>query len=139
MSQAFPAPYIYPIDRINQNKALQQAGWGGMASYGAVPNNTLQGLSSLRQAGGRGTINSLKGEYESLLKESSSVLEDLQKSIDEASPKVSELTKELIRETPEEFLNKSHIGNIGTKVFDIQRNYVDISLRLPYRPTYSEV
>lgn len=86
-----------------------------------------------------GTINSLKGEYESLLKESSSVLEDLQKSIDEASPKVSELTKELIRETPEEFLNKSYIGNIGTKVFDIQRNYVDISLRLPYKPTYSEV
>ena len=86
-----------------------------------------------------GTINSLKSEYEDLLKESSSVIKDLQDSIDEASPKISELTKELIREIPEEFLNKSHIGNIGTKVFDIQRNYVDISLRLPYRPTYSEV
>ena len=36
MSQAFPAPYIYPIDRANQNKALQQADWGGMANYGAV-------------------------------------------------------------------------------------------------------
>jgi hypothetical protein len=85
------------------------------------------------------TINSLKGEYRDLLMESSSVIKDLQDSIDAASPKISELTKELIRETPEEFLNKSHIGNIGTKVFDIQRNYVDISLRLPYKPTYSEV
>ena len=65
MSQAFPAPYIYPIDRANQNKALQQAGWGGMASYGAVPNNTLQGLSSLRQAGGRGTINNYVGTFQS--------------------------------------------------------------------------
>ena len=64
MSQAFPAPYIYPIDRANQNKALQQAGWGGMASYGAVPNNTLQGLSSLRQAGGRGTINNYVGTFQ---------------------------------------------------------------------------
>ena len=65
MNQAFPAPYIYPIDRANQNKALQQAGWGGMASYGAVPNNTLQGLSSLRQAGGRGTINNYVGTFQS--------------------------------------------------------------------------
>ena len=64
MSQAFPAPYIYPIDRANQNKALQQAGWGGMASYGAVPNTTLQGLSSLRQAGGRGTINNYVGTFQ---------------------------------------------------------------------------
>jgi len=65
MSQAFPAPYIYPIDRATQNKSLQQAGWGGMASYGAVPNNTLQGLSALRQAGGRGTINNYVGTFQS--------------------------------------------------------------------------
>ena len=49
------------------------------------------------------------------------------------------LTAQLLNSTPTEFLNKTHIGNIGTKVFDVTRNYVDISLRLPYRPTYSEV
>jgi hypothetical protein len=49
------------------------------------------------------------------------------------------LTAHLLSSTPTEFLNKTHIGNIGTKVFDVTRNYVDISLRLPYRPTYSEV
>ena len=65
MNQAFPAPYIYPIDRASQNKVLQQARWGGMATYGAVPNNSLQGLSSLRQAGGRGTINNYVGTFQS--------------------------------------------------------------------------
>lgn len=60
MSQAFPAPYIYPIDRANQNKALQQAGWGGMASYGSVPPS----LSAPRTAGGRGTINNYVGTFQ---------------------------------------------------------------------------
>lgn len=61
MSQAFPAPYIYPIDRANQNKALQQAGWGGMASYGAVS----PAISAPRTAGGRGTINNYVGTFQS--------------------------------------------------------------------------
>ena len=61
MSQAFPAPYIYPIDRANQNKALQQAGWGGMASYGTV----APAISAPRTAGGRGTINNYVGTFQS--------------------------------------------------------------------------
>lgn len=61
MSQAFPAPYIYPIDRANQNKALQQAGWGGMASYGSV----APAISAPRTAGGRGTINNYVGTFQS--------------------------------------------------------------------------
>lgn len=61
MSQAFPAPYIYPIDRANQNKALQQAGWGGMASYGSV----APAISVPRTAGGRGTINNYVGTFQS--------------------------------------------------------------------------
>ena len=61
MSQAFPAPYIYPIDRANQNKALQQAGWGGMASYGTV----APAISVPRTAGGRGTINNYVGTFQS--------------------------------------------------------------------------
>jgi hypothetical protein len=64
MSQAFPAPYIYPIDRASQNKTLQQAGWGGMATYGTVPSNTLQSLSTTRQTGGRGTINNYVGTFQ---------------------------------------------------------------------------
>lgn len=60
MSQAFPAPYIYPIDRANQNKALQQAGWGGMASYGTV----APAISVPRTAGGRGTINNYVGTFQ---------------------------------------------------------------------------
>ena len=61
MSQAFPAPYIYPIDRANQNKALQQAGWGGMASYGTV----APAISAPRTAGGRGTTNNYVGTFQS--------------------------------------------------------------------------
>lgn len=61
MNQAFPAPYIYPIDRANQNKALQQAGWGGMASYGTV----APAISAPRTAGGRGTINNYVGTFQS--------------------------------------------------------------------------
>ena len=61
MSQAFPAPYIYPIDRANQNKALQQAGWGGMANYGTVS----PAISAPRTAGGRGTINNYVGTFQS--------------------------------------------------------------------------
>ena len=60
MSQAFPAPYIYPIDRANQNKALQQAGWGGMASYGTV----APAISAPRTVGGRGTINNYVGTFQ---------------------------------------------------------------------------
>lgn len=61
MSQAFPAPYIYPIDRASQNKALQQADWGGMASYGSV----APAISAPRTTGGRGTINNYVGTFQS--------------------------------------------------------------------------
>ncbi len=61
MSQAFPAPYIYPIDRATQNKSLQQAGWGGMARYGTV----APAISVPRTAGGRGTINNYVGTFQS--------------------------------------------------------------------------
>ena len=73
MSQAFPAPYIYPIDRASQNKALQQAGWGGMAGYGQNPNMYIPPVFPVSKAGaGRGGPSFLGGDaYNDALRASS--------------------------------------------------------------------
>ena len=43
----------------------------------------------------------------------------------------SELGKLLIGESAEDYYAKSHAGNIGTRVYDLQTNYVDLALKLP--------
>ncbi len=84
-------------------------------------------------------IESLKDDYNSFITEAKTEFKEISDELKKFDNPNKNLTAYLLNSTPEEFLNKTHIGNIGTKVFDVTRNYVDISLRLPYRPTYSEV
>ena len=84
-------------------------------------------------------IDSIKNEYNSFITEAKTEFKEISDELKKFDNPNKNLTAYLLNSTPEEFLNKTHIGNIGTKVFDVTRNYVDISLRLPYRPTYSEV
>ncbi len=84
-------------------------------------------------------IESLKDDYNSFITEAKTEFKEISDELKKFDNPNKNLTAQLLNSTPEEFLNKTHIGNIGTKVFDVTRNYVDISLRLPYRPTYSEV
>lgn len=84
-------------------------------------------------------IESLKGDYNSFITEAKTEFKEISDELKKFDNPNKNLTAYLLNSTPEEFLNKTHIGNIGTKVFDVTRNYVDISLRLPYRPTYLEV
>ena len=82
---------------------------------------------------------SLKDDYNSFITEAKTEFKEISDELKKFENPNKNLTSYLLNSTPTEFLNKTHIGNIGTKVFDVTRNYVDISLRLPYRPTYSEV
>lgn len=83
----------------------------------------------------------LKGEYDSLLAEAKEEILELTNALEDVKPNSARnnLTASLLSTTPTEFLNKPHIGNIGTKSFDLLHNYVDISLHLPNKPTYLEV
>ena len=84
-------------------------------------------------------IGSLKDDYNSFITEAKTEFKEISDELKKFENPNKNLTAYLLNGTPTEFLNKTHIGNIGTKVFDVTRNYVDMSLRLPYRPTYSEV
>ena len=84
-------------------------------------------------------IGSLKDDYNSFITEAKTEFKEISDELKKFENPNKNLTTHLLNSTPTEFLNKTHIGNIGTKVLDVTRNYVDISLRLPYRPTYSEV
>lgn len=84
-------------------------------------------------------IESLRNDYNSFITEAKTEFKEISDELKKFDNPNKNLTAYLLNSTPEEFLNKTHIGNIGTKVFDVTRNYVDISLRLPSRPTYSEV
>lgn len=84
-------------------------------------------------------IESLRNDYNSFITEAKTEFKEISDELKKFENPNKNLTAYLLNSTPTEFLNKTHIGNIGTKVFDVTRNYVDISLRLPYRPTYSEV
>lgn len=84
-------------------------------------------------------VSSLMNDYNSFITEAKTEFKEISDELKKFDNPNKNLTAYLLNSTPEEFLNKTHIGNIGTKVFDVTRNYVDISLRLPYRPTYLEV
>lgn len=84
-------------------------------------------------------FNSLRNDYNAFITEAKTDFKEISDELKKFENPNKNFTAYLLNSTPTEFLNKTHIGNIGTKVFDITRNYVDISLRLPYRPTYSEV
>lgn len=84
-------------------------------------------------------IGSLRDDYNSFITEAKTEFKEISDELKKFENPNKNLTAYLLNSTPTEFLNKTHIGNIGTKVFDVTRNYVDVSLRLPYRPTYSEV
>ena len=82
---------------------------------------------------------SLRDDYNSFITEAKTEFKEISDELKKFENPNKNLTAYLLNSTPTEFLNKTYIGNIGTKVFDVTRNYVDMSLRLPYRPTYSEV
>jgi hypothetical protein len=85
-------------------------------------------------------------EFAELQSEYTNFIEEAEKEIDEISNLLENFDNPnlkyaqiILGETPTEYYNKIHEGNIGRRVFDVIPNYVEMSLDLSLKPTYSRV
>jgi hypothetical protein len=85
-------------------------------------------------------------EFAELQSQYTNFIEEAEKEIDEISNLLENFDNPnlkyaqiILGETPTEYYNKIHEGNIGRRVFDVIPNYVEMSLDLSLKPTYSRV
>lgn len=83
--------------------------------------------------------NDLLAEYNTFVQESTKEIDEIKAALELYDNPKQKYGKILLGQTPTEFLNKVHEGNIGARVFDLIPNYVKLSLDLSLRPTYTEV
>lgn len=74
----------------------------------------------------------LQQDMQSFAKEMEEKFDELEKIQEELDNPLNPLANILIGETPDDFYNRTvHSGNIGTRVFEMQENFVDMALELP--------
>ena len=92
----------------------------------AYSNSVFKELTS----GYQDKIEDLMGDFDLFQKDSKKQMDALS-VIKDSLERPTALGKLYIGESAEDYYAKSHTGNIGTRVYDMQTNYVDLSLRLP--------
>lgn len=81
----------------------------------------------------------LQSEYTNFIEEAEKEIDEISNLLEDFDNSNSKYAQIILGETPTEYYNKIHEGNIGRRVFDVIPNYVEMSLDLSLKPTYSRV